>query len=216
MRRAFAASVLTPFLCAGVLCPARVSADAVRCLTRVVPLGRIGCRAVSAIIILRDDEPALSVPVYSVSVRGCVGSGGARTFTDARDAWQTYYDAFRTGAYDFTGAGHRQIIVTTTMGQVWTEIYDIDDTLRGSPRLRVLYHRAGSRVVVCPCRNARGTYDLVENWSRRQWEDEENLGVGRYDPRTNYVRRLLHWDRRAKTFVPYRPGPSRIADTQHP
>jgi hypothetical protein len=163
---------------------------------------------VTARITLRDIEPDLPEPSYAVTVRYDVGEGARTRWTEARDAWQTFPDDFRAGAHDFIGAGHNQLFVTSTYGQVWTELYDLASDAKGTPHLRVLYHRGGSRVVVRPRRSRRGTYDLVEDWPKRQWEDEENLGLGRYNPATNYVRRVLHWDKKVGAFVPNQLGPS--------
>lgn len=73
-----------------------------------------------------------------------------------------------------------------------------------------IYSRKGGRVVVYPRRNYSGGHDLEEHWPKLQWEDHQDLGVGRHDRRSDCVVRLLYWN--GKQFVPYQPGPSHIVD----
>ena len=183
-------------------CPLPV-ADAAPPAYRFLPLGRIGGWNARALLILEHSEP--NHPNGPCTVRVCyqLQSGTKRLRTDVQEACESYLPDLRTVVGRFTGGGHKQLFVSATMGRVCTHLYDLSGT-----RLRTLYSREEGRVVVSPKRNASGGYDLEERWPKRQWEDEENLGDGRYDRRTNYVRRLLHWN--GKAFVPYHPGPSRI------
>lgn len=103
---------------------------------------------------------------------------------------------------DVTGRGRRQLLVTTIMGRAASFLWDFD-----GKRITTLYARDEGRVAVSLRRTGPGSYKIVEDWPRGQFEDEDNLGTG-YALRGNVVRRILHWD--GHGFVPDLPGPSRI------
>lgn len=151
---------------------------------------------VEAVVTARRDRFIL----YEISV-AFRGRGGA-TRPLALEAY-SFVDDLHLFAKDLTRSGRPQLLLTATHGRVCSYVLD-----RDGDRLKPLYRREAGRVIVRPVR-VRGGYDLVERFTSRQWEDFDDLGECVYEE-GGMVRRVVHWD--GKGFVPYRPGPSRLAN----
>jgi hypothetical protein len=157
-------------------------------------LGQVHEKPVHAVVETRQQQGEPE-GIVDVQVYYRIGSRKQGRKTNALQTWESYAGEVKAGAYAFTGARHKQLFVSTTLGQVCTRIYDLS-----GEQIKPIYSLGGGRVIVKPRRNAAEGYDLEESWPKRQWDDHPDLQGGVYNPRTGTVTRILRWN--GKQFVP--------------
>jgi protein-disulfide isomerase len=186
----------------GVVPPAVTTAKQKARTTHTYSLGvvhgiRTFCR-VSTIFPTPDDEG-----VETVSVTFFCRSHG-RSISKSMPDLVGFPDETRIQTADFTHLGHKQVLVSVTMGHVETHIFDFDGR-----NVKPIYELEEGRVGVRMIRIRDRGWRLQESWGRLAYEDDFDLGTG-YDRGNDGIVRYLHWN--GKRFVPDRPGPTCIYD----